>query len=973
MRRALDTIDIHDGRCREPSGTGSGSARRAYYPREFPDGAGTWTDPVTRREFMTVMGASLALAGAAGCNMREPNEKLIPYVRKPGPVTPGKALFYATAMPLAGSAIGLLVESHVGRPTKVEGNPQHPASLGATDAFSQASVLTLYDPDRSKALRYLGRIRGWNEALSDLQQVMVKKGGLRETRGRGFRVLSETIASPSLATQREALLRTFPEARWHQYEPAVTSAGYAGTRIAFGEPLDAQYRFGDARVILTLDADPFGSMPGHLAYARQFADRRRSLTPEDMNRFYAVESAPTAAALRADHRLPVRAGDVETIARGLAIALGAINGRVEVAEATGKWIAAAAADLRANGGRCVVVPGEIQPPAVHALAHAINSRLGNVGKTVVFTQPAVVDAGDPIESLRTLCDEMDRGEVQLLLILGGNPVFNSPADFHFRERLGKVPLRIHLSQYEDETSRNCHWHIPEAHFLETWADARAFDGTCTIMQPLIAPLYGGRSALEVLAVFSDQPTSTAHDMVREYWRRYHDDRRVDEPFDRWWRRCVHDGVVAGSAFPARDVTLRDGWQNSLPSRDRSRTETGYDLAFRPDPTIHDGRFANNGWLQELPKPLTKLTWDNAALVSPATATALGLKDTDGWHGGPHGELIAETVDLSYSAAGRDYRLDAVPVVVLPGHADGAVTLHFGYGRTSAGQVGSGTGVDVYPIRNSRSPFFVTGVTMTRAGGKKTLASTQNLFLTQSREAWDRGIVRSATLAEYEKDNRFAVHGHHHQNGPLPPVGGFDKPEKEPEVGVEPLDLYTGFKYDGYKWGMVIDLNACVGCGGCVVACQSENNIPVVGKTEVTRGRIMHWLRIDEFFAGDAARPESMSAVFQPLMCVQCENAPCEIVCPVEATSHSPDGLNEMTYNRCVGTRYCSNNCPYKVRRFNFLHYSDYSTEVLKLHRNPEVTVRSRGVMEKCNFCVQRIRNAEIEAKNQNRFGTDPNR
>ncbi|HEX4589811.1 MAG TPA: 4Fe-4S dicluster domain-containing protein, partial [Gemmataceae bacterium] len=431
--------------------------------------------------------------------------------------------------------------------------------------------------------------------------------------------------------------------------------------------------------------------------------------------------------------------------------------------------------------------------------------------------------------------------------------------------------------------------------------------------------------------------------------------------------------MPGTALPPRNVTLRDGWQKSL-GTPGGQAQNGYEIVFRPDPTIHDGRFANNAWLQELPKPLTKLTWDNAALVSPATAKALGLKDAEGWHGGPHGELVAETVDLSYSSAsGGDYRLDNVPVMILPGHPDGTVTLHYGYGRTSAGQVGSGTGFDVYPLRTTRNPFFVAGVNVAVNGGKKVLASTQNLFQVQSEEAWRRGVVRAATLAEFQHDNRFAVHGHYHQNGPLPPVGGFDKPEKEPAVGVEPLDLYPGYKYDGYKWGMVIDLNACTGCGGCVVACQSENNVPVVGKTEVTRGRIMHWLRIDEYFQGDPAQPETVSAAFQPLMCVHCENAPCEVVCPVEATSHSADGLNEMTYNRCVGTRYCSNNCPYKVRRFNFLRYADWTTESVKLQKNPEVTVRSRGVMEKCTFCVQRIRNGEIEAKNKNRFGRDPNR
>jgi molybdopterin-containing oxidoreductase family iron-sulfur binding subunit len=990
MRRPLDTIGDATGRAgparpqfwRSLDELADTPEFRAAAEREFSDHAGTWTDPVTRRQFMAITGASAVLAGAGGCNMREANERFLPYVRKPEPITPGKPLYFATAMPLAGSAIGLLVRSDSGRPTKIEGNPDHPASRGATDTFAQASILTLYDPDRSKALRYLDRIRGWNEAQADLQREMSRPGGIRETRGRGFRVLSETITSPTLAAQREALLRAFPESRWHQYEPAVTGSGHEGTRLAFGEPLDGQYRFAEARVVLTLDADPFGSGPGHLVYARDYMNRRRRFSTAEMNRHYAVESAPTSMGYRADHRLPVRPGLVETVARAIAVELGVLDGRVEMPESVAKWVGAVVADLQANRGRCVAVPGDFQPPAVHAIAHAINSRLGNFGTTLVFTQPVNADPADPIQSLRTLCDDMDRGEVRLLLILGGNPVFTAPSDLDFSERLTKVPLRLHLGLYDDETSRWCQWHIPAAHYLETWGDTRTFDGTCTVMQPLIAPLYGGRSALEILTNFSDQSARTGREIVEDYWRQHHADRRIDEPFDRWWRQCVHNGVVPGTAFEPRSVTLRDNWRDEVPRRSReslTKPTEGYELAFRADPTIHDGRFANNAWLQELPKPLTKLTWDNAALVSPATAQALGLSDAPGWHGGPHGELVAESVRLSYTADGREYALDDVPVVVLPGHPDGAITLHFGYGRTAVGQVGNGAGVDAYRLRRSASPFMAGGVSATRTGGKRVLASTQNLFLVQSAEAWERGIIRSGSLAEFEADADKkmpfpASHNYHEfHNGPLPTVGGFDKPEKPPVIGTKPLDLLPGYRYDGYKWGMVIDLAACVGCGGCVVACHSENNGAVVGKTEVTRGRIMHWLRIDEFFQGDPQRPESISATFQPLMCVHCENAPCEVVCPVEATSHSPDGLNEMTYNRCVGTRYCSNNCPYKVRRFNFLQYSDYATESLKLQRNPEVTVRSRGVMEKCTFCVQRIRGAEIQAKNNNRYGEDPNR
>ncbi len=934
--------------------------------REFADGASTFTDAVSRREFLNVMGASLALAGASGCTLRQPDERLVPYVRKPEQITPGKPLYYATAMPHAGSAIGLLVESHQGRPTKIEGNPEHPASLGATDAIAQASILGLYDPDRSQALRYVDRIRGWSDFVGEIQRVMREK--IRPTDGgAGLRIISEVITSPTLAAQREELLRSLPGARWYQYEPSVSGSGHEGTRILFGEPLDVRYQFAAANVIVTLDADPFTGGPGHLAYARDFAARRQ---PGDgMNRHYAVESTPTPSGMRADHRLPVRGGQIETVARALAAAVGPLDAQVELPTAIRRWVDAVADDLKANRGKCVIVPGEHQPPEVHALAHAMNRELGNAGTTLVFTKPAVEP---PAPSIRALCDDINRKKFELLVILGGNPVFTAPADLQFKDVLLKVPLRVHLGLYDDETSRWCQWHIPESHYLETWGDARSFDGTCTIMQPLIAPLYGGKSAIEVVAALGDQPSRTGHEIVREHWRRHHESRRMEGAFDRFWRESLHEGVVRDTRSPDHSPTLRTEWRGDvLRSQPQSLTKShaDFELIFRPDPTIHDGRFANNGWLQELPKPLTKLTWDNAAIVSPNTAAILGVGGREGKHGGAHGEYVADTIHLALSTGER---LVKVPVLVLPGQPDGSITLHYGYGRTAAGRVGNGTGFNAYALRRSATPFFTGGATVTRAGGKYILASTANHFMLQGENAYERGTVRVGTLSEYKRNPTFPHDRFHHHNGPLPAVAGFrdEHADKPPAIGDKPLDLYPPYKYDGYKWAMVVDLNACTGCGGCVVACQSENNIPVVGKDQVTRAREMHWLRIDQYYHGDPAKPETISAAYQPLMCVHCENAPCEVVCPVEATSHSPDGLNEMTYNRCVGTRYCSNNCPYKVRRFNFLAYSDYATESLKPMRNPDVTVRSRGVMEKCTFCVQRIRGAEISAKQENRYGPE---
>jgi molybdopterin-containing oxidoreductase family iron-sulfur binding subunit len=996
MRRSLDLMD--DARTRLRSARGPAYWRtleeladtpafRELVEREFPEQAASWTDPVSRRQVLTLMGASLALAGAAGCSRPMP-DTWVPPTRRPEQITPGKPLFFATAMPLAGSAVGLLVESHDGRPTKIEGNPQHPASLGATDAFTQASILGLYDPDRSQAVTYLGRIRGWNDALVVLQRV-VKQQLKRADRppgtwGRGFRILTETVTSPTLAAQLNGLRDTLPEAGWHQYEPAVSSTGCEATRLAFGEPLDARYQFDKAKVVVTLDADPFGAGPGHLAYARQFMDRRRKLTAAEMNRHYAVESSATAAGLRADHRLPLRAAQVESFARALAARLGVIDDKAELPEPYRKWVQAVADDLTAvkkAGGYSVIVPGEHQTPAVHALAHAINDRLGNIGQTVTFTQPVNVRPEDPVRSLKELCDDIDAGKVQVLLILGGNPVFTAPADFEFEKRIQKVPLRIRLGLYDDETSRQCQWHFPQAHYLEAWSDTRTFDGTCTIMQPLIAPLYSGRSAHEVVAAFSNQPTQTGHKLVRAHWQQHHKDRGIQEPFDRFWRRCIHDGIVPDTRFEAKRVTLRDNWRDALKESTREEITAsapqGLELNVRADPTVFDGRFANNGWLQELPKPVTKLTWDNAAIVSPNTAREFGLTNSFGDHGGSHGETIADTATLSLKLGERLYQLDNVPVLILPGQPDGCITLNYGYGRSVAGRVGTGTGVNTYALRTSVAPSTVRGVTLTRTKHTTVLAVTQSHFAIKSAEAAKRGIIRVMPLAEVEHPGSHEHgEGGGHEGGPLPIVGPFPQktPEHMPAVGRLPLDLYPeDHKYDGYKWGMVIDLNACTGCGGCVVACQAENNSPVVGKDQVTRAREMHWLRIDQYHTGDPAQPETVSGFFQPLMCVHCENAPCEVVCPVEATSHSADGLNEMTYNRCVGTRYCSNNCPYKVRRFNFLQYSDYATQSLKLQRNPEVTVRTRGVMEKCTFCVQRIRNAEIDAKNQNRYGEDPNR
>jgi molybdopterin-containing oxidoreductase family iron-sulfur binding subunit len=892
---------------------------------EFPSEIEAITDPVARRTFLKLMGASLALAGVTACT-KQPPEKIVPYVRQPEELIPGRPLFYATSMAVGGVATGLLVENHEGRPTKIEGNPLHPGSLGATDVFAQAAILGLYDPDRSQTLRNLGEIRPWSAYLGAINAALTAQKPLK---GAGLRILTESVNSPTLAAQIRDLLSRFPSAKWHQWDPASRDNARAGAKLAFGEYVDAQYHFDQADVILSLDADFLGAGPGGLRYARDFSKRRRPEDAEHMNRLYAIESMPTSTGARADHRLPMKPSAIEGAARAIAAAAGVAGARPAGAaqDKEQKWIAAVAKDLLGHRGRSLVIAGESQPPAVHAIAHAMNQALGNAGKTVVYTKTAEAEPVNQLESIRDLVADMNAGKVDLLVIIGGNPVYTAPADLKFADALNKVQLRSHLSLYDDETSALCQWQIPEAHFLEAWSDARAFDGTTSIVQPLIAPLYGGKSAHEVLAAMSDRPERSGHDLVRDHWK-------IDKD-DTAWRRWLHDGVMPNTAYAPANVTANAAAVGSGPMS--PATPAGaLEISFRNDPSVLDGRFANNGWLQELPKPITRLTWDNAVITSPATAARLKGSEYPAFQGGEHGQIIADVVELKLQ--GRSVRGAMFAVV---GHPDDCVTVHLGYGRSRGGRVAAGAGFNANAIRTSSALSFGSGVELTKTGDTFSLACTQYHHLMEG-----RGLVRAATREEYLRDPK-SVH-----EGP-----GMEPPPPKT------LTLYPEVKYDGYKWGMAIDVNACIGCNACVVGCQSENNIPVIGKEQVLRGREMHWLRVDTYYRGQAENPETY---FQPVPCMQCENAPCEVVCPVGATAHSSEGLNDMVYNRCVGTRYCSDNCPYKVRRFNFLLYQDFDTPALKLGRNPDVTVRSRGVMEKCTYCVQRINAAKIDSEKADR-------
>ena len=893
-----------------------------FINREFPSRASEWNDPLGRRRFMKIMGASMALAGLTAC-VSQPKELIVPYVQQPEEIILGKPLFFATAMTVDGVATGLLVESHEGRPTKIEGNPSHPASLGATDAIAQASVLNLYDPDRSQSVMYLGEIRTWSGFLGALQGAIAAQRGRQ---GAGIRILTETVTSPTLASQIKALLTTYPSAKWCQYDPAGPHNTRAGAKLAFGQYVNTIYKFDKADVVLSLDSDFLLSGPANVRYIRDFASRRKVQDGHtEMSRLYVIESTASSTGAKGDHTLPLKPSEIQSFTIALASALGVAvqssgyNGHSD-------FMNALVTDLKAHRGSSVIVVGENQPPPMHALAHAINQALGNTGNTVLYTDPIEASPADQTQDLAQLVQDMDGGQVDLLLMLGGNPVYNAPADFNFAERLNKVPLRAHLSLYYDETSELCHWHIPEAHYLESWGDARAYDGTLSIIQPLIAPLYGGKSSYELIAALSNRPEQSSYDIVRSYWK----GQPVPGDFEKAWRKMVHDGVVPNSALPAKTLTpgAPQSWASQL------TPQSGLEIIFRPDPTVHDGRFANNGWLQECPKPLTKITWDNAVLLGPALAQKYDLSYDTAARGGEHGWVWADMVEVEYG--GRKIQ---APAWIVPGHADDCITLHLGYGRTRSGSVGTGAGFNAYTLRSSTAPGGGSGASIKKIPGQFDIACTQFHFLMNGADQ-----VKSATLGEYKQNPKFAK-------------SELDGPEETPS-------LYPGYDYSkGYAWGMTIDINSCVGCNACVVACQSENNIPVVGKEEVNHGREMHWIRVDRYYTGALDNPETF---FQPVPCMQCENAPCELVCPVQATSHSSEGLNDMVYNRCVGTRYCSNNCPYKVRRFNFFEFTKWDTQSLKMLYNPDVTVRSRGVMEKCTYCVQRISHAKIEAEKAGR-------
>jgi molybdopterin-containing oxidoreductase family iron-sulfur binding subunit len=960
---------------------------RAFAAKEFPGFANVWEadgmaegEGFDRRQFLALSAAGLALAGLAGC--RRPDLEILPYTKSPddpadGLPTPGLPSYYATTVPLPGGGFPVLVESHDGRPTKIEGHPDHPASRGATDAFTQAAILDLYNPDRSRTVVRRteggdGRTATWAEfdafALAHFNE-------LRKAGGKGLRFLAEDVSSPALRKVREHLKATLPQAVWHTYEPVGSANATAGTWEAFGQNFQVAYRFDKADVILSLDSDFLSFGGSSVAHQRGFAAKRRVASESDpMNRLYVAESGYTVTGSMADHRLRLPASHVVDYAFALANEL--LKGKPFVGRRSDfvfppEWIAAVAADLKGAAGKSVVIAGDRQPTAVHALAHLMNDALGNNGVTVEFR----LAAGDTGASLADLAAAIGKNEVASLVILGGNPAQTAPADFDFAALVRSVPASIHLSLFDDETSGQCRWHVPGAHFLESWGDCETADGTYSAVQPLIAPLFttadpvepakqvpAVRSVLEFLVHVGNYDKATtfaiARTKVQDLLKATFQERSgVADAAG--YRKFLHLGWLPDSARKpvAKPAGAADAVKKLAALKQPKKVAAGnLELAFAPCYRVFDGRHATNAWLQEMPDPITKLVWDNAALLSPKTAGDLSVKT---------GDLVTLTVP---GRPGIE-----IAAFVLPGHADHSVTVHVGHGRIGESQPllkkalqGTGGGFDVYPLRTSAGEGFVTGVRVERTGRRYRLVTTQDHGTMAGRD-----IVRLEKFADFQNHRTLGHEKLRHHAG---------HESTEPKGARLPLELAQGTDLaetpvfaSVNQWGMAIDLNVCTGCSACVVACQSENNIPVVGKDEVRRGREMHWIRLDRYFTGPADDP---GLVQQPLACVHCEQAPCETVCPVNAAVHSPEGLNLQVFNRCIGTRYCSNNCPYKARRFNWFDYNrrplDHLRlgplvervvpETLKMQRNPDVTVRMRGVMEKCTYCVQRIERAKIGVK-----------
>jgi molybdopterin-containing oxidoreductase family iron-sulfur binding subunit len=850
-------------------------------------------------------GAALALASCG-----RPDEEVVPYVELPERLTPGIPLHFATALPLGGYARGVIVTSVEGRPIKVEGNPRHPASFGATDVFAEANVLSLYDPDRSKAVRKGSDILAWS-AFEAALLARIEQEHSRQ--GAGLAILTSRVTSPTLVRQIGTLQKTLPQATWYRSDPIDDDAARAGAMQAFGRNLTPIPRFADARVALMLDADPIGPGPAQIRFSRDVIGARQSRTAEHFLRIYAVEPSWTLTGALADHRLPLRHELIRNVALVVARELGAAVADAPLPDGAHDFARAAAADLKSRSGHAMVLAGPRQPADMHALCHFINAQLH---APLDFIEPVDSVAAGHMESLRALAADIHSGKIQTLIIIDANPLYEAPDGLELAELIASVPFSAHLGLYADETAARCTWHLPLSHPLESWSDLRAFEGSASIVQPLIRPLYDTRTAHDLLALVGGTVLSSSHDLVRATWQSTWHSHAPAGDFAAWWRQTLQDGVIASSA--AAKVMAP---APKLPQLAPAASAGSFTLTLAADPSIWDGRMANNAWLQECPKPFTKEVWGNALHISAADGKRLGLVDGD-------------VLRLKSASAFIE-----APVILLDGQADGAIAATLGYGRTHAGSIGNGVGVNFSRLRTDDTPWAIANIEITRTGRNQNILRTQHFF---DLEGEAKDLQPRVTLADLTKgDALFAA------------------------VDSHPPTLYPPHDYDTYKWAMVIDTAACIGCNACVVACQAENNVPVVGPDEIAVGRDMHWLRIDDYVVD--GRPG-----FSPVPCMHCEHAPCEPVCPVAASIHDSEGLNVQVYNRCVGTRFCESNCPYKVRRFNFFgyadgqEYGDLGADILKAVFNPNVTVRARGVMEKCTYCVQRISAARRDAEKESR-------
>ncbi|MCX5659450.1 MAG: TAT-variant-translocated molybdopterin oxidoreductase [Planctomycetota bacterium] len=928
----------------------SGRDLTERFEQEFPGYDPEEISSMSRRSFFKIMGAAMALAGLtlSGCR-RWPEQEIRPHASQPEGFKPGVPVHYATIFELGGVATGLLVKTYDGRPIKVEGNTLHPYSRGATTPYAQASVLDVYDPDRSRALleRAEGKsnVRSWDEFAGFAHPHFAQ---LRKAGGKGLVVLSEPASGPTFARLKEEFSKAYPEASWLTYSAVHNDNALAGSKLAFDAALRPHMALDKAKIIACFEADILGSHPTQLKNARDWAVGRRSADKGVMNRLYAAESNFSITGAAADHRLPSTPSRVAAVLHALASKLGVVSStEAGLSEAETKFVDSLAKDLQASRGASVVVAGASLSPEHHALVHAINDKLNNHGTTITFSaEPLDHSSAEAIASLQK---KLGAGEVSTLVILGNNPAFD--AAFRLPDA-GKTTV-IHLAEYVDETSLQSTWHLPRAHYMETWGDGRAWDGTISVQQPLILPLFDGKSPIELLAILLDRPVVAGLDLVRETFAGI----ITKGSFETAWRQILHDGLLAGSVYET--VSVEAAKLPSLPASAAVPAD-GLEVVFITDYSLYDGRYANNGWLQEMPDPVTKLTWDNALLMGKAQADKLGIK---------HGDMVTLTHQDGKTTLN-------VAVYLQPGIAPGTAVLPLGYGRSTSGHIGTQVGFDAAYLRGTSWPMglpWSVSVTLKPTGQKYDLVTTQEHYLIDAIGVYGRtervgekgqsgSLIREASLEEYLKDRKVF-----HRN-------------EEGGLTLQLFEAPNAFN-DPHAWGMAIDINSCIGCNACVIACQSENNIPTVGKDQVKVNREMHWIRIDRYYKGDMESPD---AVYTPLTCVHCENAPCEQVCPVAATVHDTEGLNTMVYNRCIGTRYCSNNCPYKVRRFNYfdfhakdprgsalpwLDFPDTQQNALidkikQMVYNPDVTVRMRGVMEKCTYCTQRIQAAKISAKIQ---------